>query len=80
MINASSFLSVGPPRIAITWRHWSHFTGNYGDSKPTGELLEMIGSAVVTMNDKNQMEKLELFYDPNPTVMALKGIKCPLDA
>ena len=80
MISLLFFPEIDLPQVHFTWRHWSHFTGNYGNNKPTGELLEMTGSAIATINDKNQMEKLELFYDPNPTVMALKGIKCPVEA
>lgn len=74
-------LYSGPPKLSFTWRHWSHFTGAYGDRRPTGELMEIFGSCFVTVDDKNRILRLEILYDPNPVMMALAGPgQCPMSS
>ena len=65
------FYWLGPPVITFTWRHWSEWSGPYQGNPPSGQTLEMFGSAVVRVNDKLQIEDMDIFYDPNQILMPL---------
>ena len=67
------------PVVNVTWRHWSHFTGPYNDQPATGEILELVGSAVVRVDSELRVQEMELFYDPTPFMMKLNGgkVECP---
>lgn len=65
---------TGPPTVIFTWRHWTKYDGFYEHYEPTGEVLEMKGTAFATVNDELKLTRLELFFDPNPLLMKLKHV------
>ena len=74
-------MSLGPPRVALSWRNWAHWTGPYKGRTPTGELLEMYGMAAA---DENlEIKSIDVHYDPNQILMTLEwkkiGPKCVHD-
>jgi len=69
----------GPPKLTFTWRHWAHWTGPYGIHPPTGELMEMIGSAVVLVDDQLKITDLHVFFDPNPMIAKMMNFKLTPD-
>jgi hypothetical protein len=54
-----------PPTIAVKWRHWGNFRGNYKDYMGTGETIEVIGMSIVRVTDDLKILSLEHFYDNN---------------
>ena len=70
---------LGPPNVTFTWRHWADWTGPYKDVQPTGEKMELFGSCIATVNDDLKITDLQVFYDPNPLMASLMGLKkfCP---
>jgi len=69
-----------PPKVAFSWRHWAHFTGEYEENKGNGELVEMFGFCTAVVNDKLQMVDLEVYYDGAEFISVLKGLKKAEDA
>ena len=70
----------GPPKVAFTWRHWGHFTGTYEDKyKGEGQLIEMYGFGTAIVNDKLQLQNVEIYYNPEDFIGALRGEKKPED-
>ena len=67
--------SLGPPRVAFSWRPWAHWTGPYNGRTSTGELLEMYCMAVVEVGDNLKIKSIEVHYDPNQILMTLEGNK-----
>ena len=67
------------PVVNLKWRHWSHFTGPYNDNPATGELLEIVGTAIAIVDSDLKIKQLEFYYDPNPFMMTLNGgkVECP---
>eukprot|EP00435_Cladocopium_sp_Y103_P004185 s5852_g1.t1 len=63
----------GPPKVAFTWRHWGEFTGSYEGNKGQGELLEMFGFGVATVDDKLRLVDCEVFYKPETFIEVLRG-------
>ena len=63
----------GPPKVACSWRHWATFDGAYKDNVGEGQLVEMHGFLVATVNDKLKICKLEVFYKPDEFMKALEG-------
>lgn len=61
------------PIINVHWRHWSHFTGPYKERSPTGQLLELFGSATVKVDDNLKVKEIQFYYDPTPMMMTLNG-------
>lgn len=57
--------------MSFTWRHWAHWTGPYRDNMPTGELMELIGSAVVEVDENLKIVDLQVFFDPHPMLARL---------
>ena len=64
--------SIGPPRVAFTWRHWAHWTGPYKGKAPTGELLEMFGMAIAEVDENLKLKSVECHFDPNQILMKLE--------
>ena len=69
------FCSLGPPRVAFSWRHWAHWTGPYKGRAPTGELLELRGMAVAEVDENLKIKSIDVHYDPNQLLMKLEGNK-----
>lgn len=63
----------GPPVVVFKWRHWgemlSDYTGynNQGEKvtiKPHGGLIDIQGLVVAKVNDKLQLQSIDVWYDP----------------
>lgn len=53
----------GPPKIVYKFRHWGYFEGPFKGHAPTGELAQLIGMSIFTVDDENRVEKVEFFYE-----------------
>lgn len=75
---------TGPPNVTFKWRHWGDFEGEYAGHLPTNKRIEMYGMALARVNDKLQIEELEIYYDPTGFLadLAAGGPKggCPFAA
>lgn len=68
----------GPPKVAFTWRHWGHFTGEFeGKYRGEGELIEMFGFGTAVVNDELQLQDVEIFYNADDFLGALRKQKTP---
>jgi hypothetical protein len=65
----------GPPKVAFTWRHWGHFTGNYEQNTGDGQLVEMYGFGTAVVNEKLQLQQVEIFYNAEEFISVLRGDK-----
>eukprot|EP00438_Fugacium_kawagutii_P001118 Skav218109 [mRNA] locus=scaffold759:178143:178955:- [translate_table: standard] len=63
----------GPPSVAFTWRHWGEFTGSYEGHRGQGELLEMFGFGVATVDEQLRLVDVEIFYKPETFLEVLRG-------
>jgi hypothetical protein len=72
----------GPPVIAFSWRHWGNFTGDYVakcpgghviTNKGDGQIVNLVGSSIATLNDALRITKLEVFSDPSHFLKELSG-------
>ncbi|CAG0888337.1 unnamed protein product [Cyprideis torosa] len=68
---------AGPPKVVFSWRHWANFDGSYKGLQGKGELIEMTGFGVVMVNDSLKVQSIEIYYDPNPFLEVLTGLKKP---
>ncbi|KAL2135941.1 hypothetical protein VTI74DRAFT_6169 [Chaetomium olivicolor] len=64
---------AGPPKVVMKWRHWGTMKEDYvgvnnkGENvriKAHGGPIDIEGIAVAVVNDKLQVEKIEVFFDP----------------
>jgi len=67
-------VQAGPPKVTCTWRHWGTFKGAYNGREPTGEVIELTGSMIATVDANLSIEEIKIFYDPNPFIAKLSGI------
>ncbi|CAE7580127.1 unnamed protein product [Symbiodinium natans] len=65
----------GPPRVAFSWRHWGEFTGTYDGNKGSGELVELFGFGVASVDDQLRLVDVDIFYKPEIFLEVLKGSK-----
>jgi len=63
----------GPPTVAFSWRHWANFTGTYDNNKGNGELVELFGFGIATVNDELRLVDVDIYYKPNEFLEVLKG-------
>ena len=63
----------GPPKVGFSWRHWGQFTGSYDGNQGKGEMVEMYGFATATVNDKLQLQEVEIFYNAEEFINVLRG-------
>jgi hypothetical protein len=63
----------GPPKVSFTWRHWAHFTGTYEGNQGNGEFVEMFGFGTAVVNDKLQLQDVEIFYNAEDFINILRG-------
>eukprot|EP00475_Leptophrys_vorax_P030049 TRINITY_DN446_c0_g1_i1.p1 TRINITY_DN446_c0_g1~~TRINITY_DN446_c0_g1_i1.p1 ORF type:complete len:279 (+),score=80.95 TRINITY_DN446_c0_g1_i1:1432-2268(+) len=68
-------LFSGPPKVAFSWRHWGIFTGTYKGRQGNGELMEMYGFALVTVDDNLKICGIEIFYKPEEFLQAMEGTR-----
>lgn len=70
----------GPPVVAFKWRHWGLNNGDFSittekgtkiESKASNELVEVFGITIAKVNDKFQIEDLEVFFDPADSLRKL---------
>ncbi|KAK1833553.1 hypothetical protein QBC39DRAFT_345493 [Podospora conica] len=63
----------GPPLVSFRWRHWGTMSEDYVGMNDKGEKvtikahggsIDIEGVAVATVNDKLQLQKVEVFFDP----------------
>lgn len=64
---------AGPPVVAFRWRHWGQFKDDYSGFDPEGKkvtlpahggLIDIEGVAVAKVNDKLQLQSVEVWFDP----------------
>ena len=67
----------GPPKVALTWRHWGRFSGEYKDRKGTGEMMEMYGFLIATVNEELQLTEIEVYFRPEGLLKVLDGKRSP---
>uniref|UniRef100_A0A7S2YSQ3 Pathogen-related protein n=1 Tax=Entomoneis paludosa TaxID=265537 RepID=A0A7S2YSQ3_9STRA len=65
----------GPPKVGFTWRHWGTFTGEFEGNKGQGELVEMFGFGTAVVNDKLQLQDVEIFFNAEEFIDVLRGNK-----
>ncbi|KAM1042659.1 hypothetical protein ACFX1S_034209 [Malus domestica] len=66
----------GPPEIIYKFRHWGYMEGPFKGHAPTGEMVEVFGMAIFTVDEHNKIVKVEFFYDPGQLLGGLlKGAK-----
>jgi len=63
----------GPPKVAFSWRHWAHATGTYKGNEAKGDLVELYGFLIATVNESLKITSLEVFYKPQEFLEALEG-------
>jgi len=68
----------GPPKVAFTWRHWATFAGEYKGNKGRGEVVELTGFGLATLEDMKICD-LEIYYDPTYFIQVLSGVTDPGD-
>ncbi|KAF5176825.1 Pathogen-related protein [Thalictrum thalictroides] len=67
----------GPPKVAFKFRHWSFMDGPFQGHAPTGELVQLIGISIFTVDESTmKIGKVEFFYDPGELIGDL--LKGPL--
>jgi hypothetical protein len=69
----------GPPKVAFTWRHWGDFTGTYEKNQGKGELVEMYGFGTAVVNDKLQLQNVDMFFNAEDFIDVLRGKTKPED-
>lgn len=62
-----------PPRVAFSWRHWGVFDGKLDGVKGKGETLEMFGFLIAEVNENLKICSLEVYFDPDSFMRALRG-------
>uniref|UniRef100_A0A7S2VF61 Pathogen-related protein n=1 Tax=Entomoneis paludosa TaxID=265537 RepID=A0A7S2VF61_9STRA len=67
----------GPPKVAFTWRHWAHFTGEYNGKQGDGQLVEMYGFCTAELDDDMKMGELQVYFDPVKFFQDLLGTRRP---
>ncbi|KAK4099024.1 hypothetical protein N658DRAFT_498836 [Parathielavia hyrcaniae] len=64
---------AGPPKVAFRWRHWGVMKEDYSGMNNKGEKvtikahggpIDIEGIVVAEVNDKLQLQKVEVFFDP----------------
>ncbi|CAB4319685.1 unnamed protein product [Prunus armeniaca] len=66
----------GPPEIVYKFRHWGYMEGPFQGHAPTGELVEVYGMSIFTVDENKKIVKVEFFYDPGQLLGGLlKGEK-----
>ncbi len=75
----------GPPTVTFTWRHFGRMTDYFScrglsgltyKADPTNRMVKLFGMCKATVNDKYQIQDLQVFYDPNQLFAQLTEI-CP---
>ena len=67
----------GPPKVALTWRHWGRFSGEYKGRKGNGEIIEMYGFVIATVNEELQLTSADVYFRPEGLLEVLEGKRSP---
>ncbi|KAK3312976.1 hypothetical protein B0H66DRAFT_578192 [Apodospora peruviana] len=74
----------GPPQVTFRWRHWGTMKEDYVGINDKGEKvtieahggpIDIEGLAVAIVNDKLQLKKVEVFFDPMTMFRQMAGDK-----
>jgi len=71
----------GPPKVTFKWRHFGKFTGKWvapdgTEYKGTGEMINVEGIVIATVDDNLMIDELEVYYNPLDQILPLlKGAK-----
>lgn len=71
----------GPPKVSFKWRHFGKFTGKWiapdgTEYKGTGEMVNVEGICIATVDDNLLIDELEIYYNPMDQILPLlKGEK-----
>ena len=72
-----------PPHVTFKWRHFGRMTDSFSGRSlsghlyqvpPTNKLIELFGMCKATINEKFQIQDLQIFYDPNQLFAQLTEI------
>ena len=63
----------GPPTVAFSWRHWANYTGTFEGHTGQGELVELYGFGVATVNDKLQLVDVDIYYKAEDFMEVMRG-------
>lgn len=63
----------GPPVVHFEWRHFGRFTGIYKGHRGAGEMIDLRGYGIATVNDKLQLMDTQVFYDQESFLKVLEG-------
>lgn len=72
-----------PPKVVFKWRHWGRMEGEVQcpmrnktirTMKPTGGKVELIGTTVMVLNDKYEIEQMEFFFRPDTMLEQMAGV------
>jgi len=66
-----------PPSVAFSWRHWSHFTGEFRGHRGDDKLQELYGFGTAIVNKDLKLQDVEIYYKPESFLRALMGEKDP---
>ncbi|KAI1260672.1 hypothetical protein F5Y18DRAFT_248815 [Xylariaceae sp. FL1019] len=64
---------TGPPSVSFKWRHWGRFEKDYTavnnanervEVKATGQLIDLTGITVATLDDRMRITKLKTWFGP----------------
>jgi hypothetical protein len=73
----------GPPKVTFTWRHFGRMTDYFScpglsgliyKVDPTNRMIKLYGMCKATVNEKFQIQDLQVFYDPNQLFAQLTEI------
>jgi hypothetical protein len=64
---------TGPPVVHFEWRHFGRFTGIYKGHRGAGEMIDVRGYGIATVNDKLQLMDTQVFYDQESFLKVLEG-------
>ena len=63
--------------MALTWRHWGRFSGEYKGRKGNGEIMEMYGFVIATVNEELQLTSADVYFRPEGLLEVLEGKRSP---
>jgi hypothetical protein len=66
----------GPPKVSFKWRHFGKYSGTYQDAegnryKGDGQIFNLYGHCVATVNANAIIEDIEVFYNPDDMIKNL---------
>merc|ERR1711972_521665 len=67
---------AGPPKVFFKWRHFGAYTGKYVDNQGiehigNGKIIDLYGMCIAVVNDKLEIESLDVYYNPADMIKPL---------